>query len=152
VTSIAICLAVLIYAFVRHKKVPQAICMLAWTAQRFEAIKLRLELSSRLFDIAIVLVGVIWGLILAERVQLRLSRWTDATLFIVGNLLLLLSLLFHLVYKRRVATLTWDLDPNLPDIFSADVDYLFSAQWMFFLASLFVGLLTVLSAKVPGGT
>lgn len=126
--------------------------MLAWTAQRFEAIKLRLELSSRLFDIAIVLVGVIWGLILAERVQLRLSRWTDATLFIVGNLLLLLSLLFHLVYKRRVATLTWDLDPNLPDIFSADVDYLFSAQWMFFLASLFVGLLTVLSAKVPGGT
>lgn len=151
VVSVAICFGVLIYAFLRYKKVPQAIGMVDTSVQRSEAIKLRLELSSRLFDISIILLGVIWGLILAEKVQLRLSRLTDATLFVVGNLLLLLSLLFHLLYKRRVATLMWDLDPKLPNIFSADVDYLFSAQWMFFLASLLAGLLTILSAKVLGG-
>ncbi len=45
----------------------------------------------------------------------------------------------------------WDLDTTLPDIFASDVDYLLSAQWMFFFTSLFVDLLTVLSAKMPGG-
>jgi hypothetical protein len=150
--AVGICLAVLIYAFVSYRRVPQAIKIVAATDQRSEAIKLRLELSSRLFDISLVLLGVIWGLILAEKVQLQLSRWTDATLFAVGNLLLLLSLLVHLVYKRRVATLMWDLTNKLPDIFSEDVDYLLRAQWMFFMASLFAGLLTILSAKVLGGT
>lgn len=154
-TALGVCGAALVYVAISRARVRMAIPQALRTEQRTDAVKLRLELSSRLFDISLVLMGVIWGLTLTDKFQLRLSLWTHSIMFVAANVLLVFSLLFHLLYKRRISTLMWDLstdaNANLPDIFAPDVDYLFSAQWLFFLASLFVGLLTVLSAKIPGG-
>lgn len=141
------------YAAYRSRHVPQDIQLAKGPRndQLSEAITFRVELSGKLFDIGVVLLGVLWGLILSERVPLKLSRWTDILMFANSNVLLLLSLFFHLSYKRRVATLIWDLEPRYPDIFSEHVDYLFRAQWIFFFSSLIGGLFTLLSAKVLGG-
>lgn len=149
--SVFLCLAVLGYAVWRSKNVPQNIPVVDPDSQRANATKLRLELSTKAFDMGIIVLGVVWGLVLAEQIRIDFSRWTDAILFLSSNILVLFSVLYHFLYKRRVSTLLWDLAPRQPDIFSEHVDYLFKAQLMFFFASLIIGTLTVLSVRVLGG-
>jgi len=151
--SILVFLVVLWHALRRYLRVPKTIPLVDPYPQRVEATKTKLELSGKLFDVGMLLVGVLWGLILSDRVPVRLSRWTDIAMFVIGNILVLCSLLFHLLYRQRVATLVWDLAPaaKQPDIFGEHVDYLFQVQWLSFFASLLVGLLTILSARVLGG-
>jgi hypothetical protein len=132
-------------------RVPSVIAAGETDSQRTKAIEVRLDLSSKLFDIGIILLGVLWGLVLADTIVIKFSRGTDVALFASSNVLLLLSLFFHLLYKRRIAALQWDLAPKQPDIFSKHVNYLFQTQWLFFFASLVTGFFTILSAKILEG-
>ena len=120
-------------------------------AQRDTAIENRLSLSAKLFDISAALLAFFWALAVLDKSGAKLSVWEDAFLFAVTNVLLLLCMLFHLLYKRRVSTLQWDLSPGQPDIFSEHVDYLFRTQWLLFFWSLVVGLLTVVAVVVLAG-
>jgi hypothetical protein len=117
-------------------------------SQRFEALKMRAELSGKMFDVTVIFLGVVWGLILAGSVPTGFTRWQDDTMFISSNLMLLFSLFCHFQYKNRIATLLWDLAPNQPDISGGSVHHLLFAQWVTFLCGLFVGLLTIISEKV----
>jgi hypothetical protein len=148
----SVCVMVIAYALWRRARVPNNYPLKEdVSADRVESVKIRLDLSAKLFDVGVVLLGVLWGLILSDKVPVKLSQWADVLLFVSSNALLVLSLFFHLLYKRRVATLMWDLAPSQPDISSQHVNYLFDVQWLSFFASITAGLLTVLSTKVLGG-
>jgi hypothetical protein len=151
VVAVLLCIGLLFYALVRRFGVPASIpAKEGATDETRKGMELRLDLSAKLFDVGIVLLGVLWGLVLADKIQITFSRWQHVLLFVSSNLLLLLSLFFHLLYKRRVSALLWSLN-RLPDIASEHVDYLFQVQWLFFLSSLVTGFFTVVSAKLLGG-
>jgi len=144
-------IAVIAYAVKEHRHVPPKIpAEKRGQKQRETAIENRLSLSAKLFDIAAALIGFIWALAILGTSGVKLHTWMDVLLFVVTNVLLLLSLLFHLLYKRRVSSLQWDLSPQQPDILGAYVDYLFQTQWFMFFWSLVVGLLTVFAVVVLG--
>jgi hypothetical protein len=151
VVAVLLCIGLLLYALVRRIRVPASIPLKdSPTSETQKGMELRLDLSAKLFDVGIVLLGVLWGLVLADKIQINFSRWQDVLLFVSSNLLLLLSLFFHLLYKLRVSALLWSLN-RVPDIASEHVDYLFQGQWLFFLASLVTGFFTVVSVKLLGG-
>jgi hypothetical protein len=161
--SCALCLVVLAYAFWMWRKKPPAFPTKPRDEQRAKALELRIDLAAKLFDIGLLLLGVLWGLVLADKVAIHFSRWTDGLLFISSNVLLLLSLLFHLLYRRNVGNMLWDLvpppagaseppsQPELPDMRHAYVEFPFTVQWLFFFGSLASGLCTILVVKVLGG-
>ena len=151
VVSIVMCLTLLVYALVRRLGVPHSIPTKDSPSEAArKGMELRLDLSAKLFDLGILVLGVIWGLVVTDKVPINFCQWQHRILFISSNLLLLFSLLFHLLYKRRVSALLWSLD-RLPEMSSEHVNYLFQVQWLFFFASLLVGLFTVVSVKLLGG-
>jgi len=143
-TSILLTLAPLAYAVWLHAHQPASIEQVNHEEQRLEATKQRLDISVKLFDTALLFLGALWGLVLADKYPLKLSDRGNAVVFVCSNALILLSLLFNVLYRRRVSTLLWDLETKLPNIFAEPVDYLFRVQWMFFLCSLALGGLTFL--------
>lgn len=108
------------------------------------------DLSGKLFDVALLLLGIVWGLVLADKVRLDVSRTADVVQFVATNFLLCLSLYCHVVYRRRMAILLWDLAPLQPSVFSPLVDYLFEVQWWSFLLSVLTGVFTIVSVKLVG--
>jgi len=149
--SLLMCVAVLIYAAARWACVPGFISAKDKANEETrKGMELRLDLSAKLFDMAVVVLGVVWGLVLTEKVQIKLHRWQHLVLFLSSNALLLFSLFFHLLYKRRVSALLWSLGQQ-PDITSEHVDYLFQVQWLLFFSSLLTGLFTVVSVKLLAG-
>jgi hypothetical protein len=152
VATAAICVAVLVYAAVRRSKVPPALeTRKPAEQQRAKAIDMRLDLSEKLFDMALALLAVLWGLVLAEKVRLDVRHAREAVLFTSTNALIVISLLFHLLYRRRLSALLWDLAPEQPDIFSEHVDYLLKVQSTTFFAGLFAVAVTLISTRVMGG-
>jgi hypothetical protein len=157
--SSAVCLVGLIYAVVSWVRVPTATPSQPANEERKKALDLRVELSAKLFDVGLLLLGVLWGLVLAEKVVIRFSRWQDVALFASSNLLLLISLFSHLVYRMRLANLLWALGAanaaggasRLPDIHEPLVNASFRVQWILFYASLISEFLTILVVKVVGG-
>jgi hypothetical protein len=143
--SAGLCVMILGYGGWRRARVPAAIPLVDASEQRTDALKQRLDISAKLFDLGLLLLGALWGLVFTDKYPLGLSVWTNVAVFISSNVLILLSLLFSLLYRRRVSTLTWDLAPkSFPDIFSEHIDYLFQLQWLFFICSLLTGCFTVL--------
>lgn len=159
VIAVVVCVATLVFAWRESsRRSPAASAERTETPdhtqrekQRSEATKLRLELAGKLFDLSIILLGALWGLLVAGKLPIDLTRWTDAVLFAASNLLLSFSIVYHIRYRRDVARLLWDSAPYQPDIHSDLVNYLFRLQWVFFFASLIPLTLTVLWLTVAGG-
>ena len=166
-----LCLGCLAYAVVKRLNVPTTVVGFQSTDQRKKGLDLRIDLSSKLFDLSLLLLGAIWGLVLAEKVSIHFSRWQETALFITSNLLVLLSMFFHLVYRIRMANLLWDLAQNdpapannpsgvvqfpgpaptqFPDIRDAFVEFPLTTQYLLFFAALCSGFFTILIAKVLG--
>jgi len=100
-----LCAAVLAYALWCRCHVPDSFPTVESNEQKARGARLRLDLSAKLFDMGVVVLGVLWGLILTEKVPAESYRLTDLLRFAFSNILLLLSLLFHLSYKRCISTL-----------------------------------------------
>jgi hypothetical protein len=167
IVSSALCVAGFVVAAVSWLRAPRAFRSYAQNDGLKKGLELRIELSSKLFDLGLLLLGVLWGFVLAKEGSIHFSHWQDIVLFVSSNLLLLISLLCHLVYRLHLANMVWDLavppsppasesvaPPStlpLPDIRDAYVDVPFKAQWMLFFAALISGLCTILAVKVLGG-
>src|SRR5712692_5056051 len=90
IASSLLCIAGLIYALVSRLNVPTVFPSEAVNDQRKKGLDLRIELSAKLFDLGLLMLGVLWAFVLAEKVTIRFSRWQEAVLFISSNLLLLI--------------------------------------------------------------
>lgn len=164
VSSLA-CVIGLFYAFRSVRKAKGVFPGVAPNDDLRKALDLRTDLSSKLFDLGLVLLGVIWGFVLTDKVVIQFSRWQDDALFVGSNLLLLTSLFSHLIYRLHLANMLWSLagplappgtdgktpNPQLPDITSAYVETPFNIQWVLFFASLVSWLCTVIGVRLLGG-
>lgn len=168
IVSSVLCAAGLVVATVSALRTPGAFRSEAVSDELKKGLELRIELSSKLFDLGLLLLGVLWGFVLAEKETIHLSRWQDGVLFISSNLLLLTSLLSHLIYRLHLANAVWDLavpptpppapavapafTPRLPSIRDSYIEFPFKVQWSLFFLGLLSGLCTIWVVKVLGGS
>lgn len=153
IVSSGFCVALVLYALYKRSKVPAAFpTVAAPTESQKKAVDVRMDLSGKLCDLALLLLGIVWGLVLAEKVSINFSRWQDSVLFVSCNLLLLLSTFFHLLYRLRLSSLLWDISPAYPDIRSEHVDFLITVQWFYFYGGLIAVGFTLILTKILGGS
>jgi hypothetical protein len=159
--SLVLSIAGFVYALVSWLRVPTAASSEPASEERKKGLDLRIELSSKLFDLGLLMLGVLWGFVLVDKDKMiQFSHWQNVILFASSNLLLLISLFSHLVYRIRLANLLWVLGKAapppapavswLPNIIDELVEAPFRIQWMLFYASLVSVLLTIVIVKILG--
>jgi len=121
------------------------------------ALELRVAASRDLFQIALVLFGVLWGLVFAEeRVAAMAFRrgLPEIIMFLAGSVALAGSMAVSLAYSISLNELLSDAvrllekpDERVVDFFGRKVNYLFTCQWTLLITGMLVTLLTFLSAK-----
>jgi hypothetical protein len=154
----------LVYALAHWWNTPTSFKSVATSDDLRKALDVRIELASKLFDLSLLMLGVVWGFILVDKVAIDLSRWQNLVLFISSNVLILISLFSHLVYRLHLANVMWSLagplapkksdgspDPQLPDITETYIETPFNIQWVLFFISLVSVLCIVLVVKLLGG-
>jgi hypothetical protein len=153
----------LFYALANWWNTPSSFKGIAPSDDLRKAIEVRIELASKLFDLTLVVLGVVWGFVLADKVNIELSRWQNVVLFVSSNVLLLISLFSHLVYRLHLANAMWSLAgplalqkngapaPELPIITEDYIETPFNIQWVLFFISLVSVLCTILVVKLIGG-
>src|ERR1035437_6431285 len=75
IASLGLCLVGLVYALLRWYWLPSASESLSANDTLNKAFDLRLELSGKLFDLGLLLLAVLWGFVIADKVVYNFSRW-----------------------------------------------------------------------------
>lgn len=122
-----------------------------------KSVDLQLGLSETLFQVGLLMLGALWGLVIAKKdeVHLVFSRRSELVMFVGSSALLLLSLCSYGIYIRKVARYIAvasvivyknpKLTPYVPDIFDQNVNYLFACQIVSLIAGTINGMLTLVS-------
>jgi hypothetical protein len=121
----------------------------------FESVKLafdeRVDLSTRLFQAALAILGAIWGLVAVKPADARviLKDAQERCLLVIATLVLLFSLYSHVVYVESMShyALMASGSGHVPDIGHRDVAYPLISQYLTLLGGAFIGALVVASAK-----
>lgn len=122
-----------------------------------ESVQIRLGISSNLFQLAVLITGALWGLMIAKRDEsgLVFADRQEIIMFFCASLLLLTSLLSSVIYTYRVAYLYELADQINPpdasplmvgDFFNPVIDHFFTYQIMNLVAGLVVATVTFISA------
>ena len=151
VFAVLVLLSIFVYVAFRLGAAPNYLSVTDVGEFKREAVNLRLDTAQRYFDLALLLLALLWGLIILEREKVRLTRadMPEIWMFIIANVLLVSSMVTHLLYKGRIESLYWDtVGNNFPDLFGEHVSSLYYSQQFFLGGSIIVGVLTVVSNTV----
>lgn len=121
-----------------------------------KAIDTKLNLAETLFQIGILMLGALWGLVIAKKdeIQLVFSQRPEVVMFLGSSVLLLLSACSYGFYLNQVSHYFVDasvsavrghLELSVPDIFDQNVNYLFFCQIISLGAGIINGVLTLVS-------
>ena len=122
-----------------------------------KAVDTQLALSETLFQVGILMLGALWGLVIAKKdeIQLVFSQRSEVIMFVGSSSLLLMSVCAHGFYldsvshyfvDAAVASERGGLPASVPDIFDQNVRYLFICQFVSLLAGMINGVLIFISA------
>jgi len=121
------------------------------------AIDLQLTSAESLYQVALVFVAALWGLVIAKKDEaaITLGDRPEIALFVTASVLLLTSVLMYHVYIAQitealriagVTALGADAEIDIPDVFDSYYAHLFWYQRRFLIAGAVCGVLTLLSA------
>jgi hypothetical protein len=119
------------------------------------AIEARTGMSENMFNIGLLLLASLWGLLIAKKDEagIVLSANPEFISFACASFLLLLSLLSHLFFVNAVMTgfadsgLAFSPDePSIIDVFDNKIGYFFVMQVFNLVAGSVVAIATLLSA------
>lgn len=122
------------------------------SAKSFE---MRLSLSENLFQLALLMLGALWGLVIAKKdeAQIVFSKAPEVILFVGASLLLIFSAVAYSLYVNKLTGYFSDAaisagggDLSLPNIFDQNVNYLFVIQILNLVAGVMNGIFTLFSA------
>lgn len=152
------CLVVTVY-FVFNVTVDQGIQPLVLNAVSTKSIDVRLTLAQTLFQVALLMIGALWGLLIAKKdeIQVVFAEKAEVVMFFSASIVLLLSVCSYGFYlnkisnqfasaARALAKSPVPLPLSVPDIFDQNVHYLFILQIVSLVAGIFNGVLTLVSA------
>lgn len=119
-----------------------------------KCLEMRLDLSQSLFQLALLMLGSLWALVIAKKdeAQIVFSKPPEAVLFVSASLLLIFSVVSYSLYVNKLTGYLSDAaasaggDPSLPNIFDQNVNYLFVIQILNLVAGVLNGVFTIVSA------
>lgn len=119
----------------------------------------RMVLAQSLFQVALLMIGALWGLVIAKQgeIQIVFHERAETTMFVSASIVLLVSVFAYAIYLQKIsdqfvdAVRAWSksdiqLPVTVPDVFDQNVDYLFTLQWVSLAAGIINGVLTLISA------
>lgn len=129
-----------------------------------ESVQIRLGISSNLFQLAVLITGALWGVVIAKEDEsgIVLSDRQEMIMFSCASLLLLTSLLSYIIYSSRVAYIYELADqtsqPGSPimigDFFNPVINNFFGYQIVNLVFGIAIALVTMISShklKQGGG-
>lgn len=125
------------------------------------AIQASLNLSNNLFQIAVLVMAALAGLMIAKdgEAGFVLSNAQEVIMSICASLVLLLSIIFNLLYVNEISyiyaiagKLHVESMPSVPDVFDENIRFLFYYQFTYLLTGTTLAFITFISAhKIKGG-
>lgn len=120
------------------------------------AIELRVDEAKSLFQLSLLVIAALWGLIIAKKdeAHLTLGDGPELTMFLCASAMLLLSLWWHIsyldsisdAYKTAGATCVTEKTQCIPDVFDTAINDLFRYQEQFLGVGSLLAVLTLFSA------
>lgn len=117
------------------------------------AIQIKVEQSRSEFQLALLMLGALWGLLIAKKdeANILLSDWPELLMFGVASLLLLSSCAAHFFYVDNIAyvySLAGSVQngKTMPDVFTSGINNPYDAQFVFLLTGFVIGGLALWSA------
>ena len=121
-----------------------------------ESVQIRLSISGNLFQLAVLITGALWGVVIAKEDEsgIVFADRPEIIMFFCASLLLLTSLLSYIIYSYRVAYIYELADqtnqPGTPimvgDFFNPIINNFFAYQIMNLVAGLSIAIATLISA------
>jgi hypothetical protein len=122
-----------------------------------KSVDTQLDLAKTLFDLALLMIAALWGLVIAKKdeIQLVSSQRSTVIMFFCASGLLLLSAYSYGSYLRKISSYFADasaaltksnLPLSVPDIFDQNVNHIFVWQYYSLVAGILNGVLTLVSA------
>src|SRR5207245_1594628 len=117
------------------------------------AIEINIEQSRSLFQVSLLILGALWGLIVATETKARITRrdYPEIWMFVCANLLLVLSFLWHSIYLAGIsdaykvaATTCAEVSKCIPDVLDDQIHHVFKYQRAFLVAGVVVSVLSLL--------
>ena len=124
-----------------------------------KSIDARLILAQSLFQVALLMVGALWGIVIAKpgEIQLVSSDKHQMLMFASASIVLLVSIFCYGIYLNKItgqfaeavrsrSKSAVTLAAFIPDVFDQNVNYLFKLQFWTLVAGIVNGVLTLVSA------
>lgn len=120
-----------------------------------ESIKNRIDFSRSLFQIGLLILGALWGLVIAKKDEagILFADRPEWIMFLSASILLLASLVDHSLYLHDVSGIlaiageTYDgVEKSMPDVFDPNINNFYMFQIAHLALGFLVAMLTLLSA------
>lgn len=130
---------------------------LPFTEPLQKAVEIRIEWSGKNAEIAILLIAALWGLVLAGKDEVRLSKMDrpEWLMFASANLLLGAAFFVHQRFTNAVANALVDavrivpggkdLSPKVPDVFGPLFQWGYTLEIWLLLLGMVAGITTLIS-------
>jgi hypothetical protein len=120
------------------------------TQETILAYNTRLDLSKTLFQSNLILMGLIWGLVLAKKGDIQITKddWPEVIMFILANLVLASSYYAHIVFVCEMShnMLFSSITNNkIPDMDHPDVAYSLVSQYITLIGGAIIVALVIVS-------
>ena len=156
---VAVACLVTAVVFVLSVRIDEGIPPLLMDEVTTKSIDARLVLAQSLFQVALLMVGALWGIVIAKagEIQIVFKERFEAVMFFSASFVLLLSIFCYGIYLDKIthqfaeAVRARSKSPIaiavfIPDVFDQNVDYLFKLQLVSLAAGILNGALTLISA------
>ena len=124
-----------------------------------KSIDARLVLAQSLFQVALLMVGALWGIVIAKpgEIQIVFRRNAEIVMFVSASVVLLVSIISYGFYLNKIthqfaeavrsrSNSAIPIAAFIPDVFDQNVNYLFTLQFVSLAAGILNGVLTLFSA------
>ncbi|HEV2801444.1 MAG TPA: hypothetical protein VGW12_13145 [Pyrinomonadaceae bacterium] len=121
-----------------------------------ESVQIRLGISSNLFQLAVIITGALWGVVIAKEDEsgIVFADRQEIVMFCCASLLLLTSLLSYIIYSSRVAYIYELADltnqPDSPimigDFFNPIISNFFAYQITNLVFGIVIAFVTLISS------
>jgi hypothetical protein len=120
-----------------------------------ESIKGRVDFSRSLFEIALLVTGALWALVIAKRDEISIvfADRQEVIMFLCASALLIASLVDHSLYLNYVSRVffyggrLYDKEnPTMPDVFDANINNFYNYQIAHLSLGAIIAILTLFSA------
>lgn len=129
---------------------PQPVAAMELNDSLRQALTMKQEQSGSAFQLALVIVGVLWATLMAQKDEksFEVTDWPPVVMFLSSNVAMITSMLFHTDYLERTTNELWARlvlhQSQFPDILNSTINNAYFGQRVFLIAGMLCTMLHLL--------